>query len=266
MNYFSDYRLNNPGRSDFGVCRRNVPTSDEGLRRRRCFLDRELNGVNAKPSPQSEFTFGQKMNDERIRSSIDKAGYVRNLPENVTPREFLHRIFPLCSSSVLELVWLGTGGCMEQTIGQLATMSKPRHMPETNPTHMMHPSFTDSVHRSQLFLPQLLHLNFVEKINRSGLVQNAFNSNMTLQALYERERKLNLFNQQLTRENDSAKGNSSLKHEDKHIGQREESDAENEDEQVILPSSGLVRPHVKSDTGTKVPLKFSVAALLGELA
>lgn len=234
-------------------------------------MDRELNSVKAKVLSQDNLAFAQKMNDERIRSFIDKAGYVTNLPANVTPREFLHRIFPSCTSSVLELVWLGTGGCMEQTIGQLASMSKPSYVPELNPMHMLHPSFQDTIHRSHLYLPQFLQLNVgvMEKMDRRIRVQNSTDSSTALRAFYDREKELGLVCQRFGRGNHSAKENSPLNDEyNKTIRSdvKEQDEDGNDEPEQSSRVTGMVRLHADSDNKTKVPLKFSVAALLGEMA
>nr|KAG5686242.1 hypothetical protein BaRGS_031722 [Batillaria attramentaria] len=52
-----------------------------------------------------------------------QAGKSRALLGNMTPRDFLQRIFPAHNPNVLELVWQGCGGNLERAIEQLASVS-----------------------------------------------------------------------------------------------------------------------------------------------
>ncbi|KAK6188901.1 hypothetical protein SNE40_004982 [Patella caerulea] len=101
-----------------------VPFVNERMRKRRCFADKELEMVMLERERQAEIV-KTRANGEQISNATNlDANKSRLLLGNMTPREFLQRIFPTHNPNVLELVWQGCGGNLEKAIEQLASSMK----------------------------------------------------------------------------------------------------------------------------------------------
>ncbi|XP_002732510.1 doublesex and mab-3 related transcription factor 3, truncated-like [Saccoglossus kowalevskii] len=101
-----------------------LPTPlSERLRKRRCFADKELD-TTILLDRERQFRFLQSVSGAApslINSQYSGTPMVlRTLPKvNIAPKEFLTRIFPDQSPSVLELVLQGCGGNLEKAIEQV---------------------------------------------------------------------------------------------------------------------------------------------------
>lgn len=105
-----------------------IPFMNERMRKRRCFADKELEMIMYERERQEELakTKSSTIGSQVIPNSglnMD-ATRARQLLGNVTPREFLQRIFSTHNPNVIELVWQGCGGNLEKAIEQLASGTK----------------------------------------------------------------------------------------------------------------------------------------------
>ncbi|XP_041359971.1 doublesex- and mab-3-related transcription factor 2-like [Gigantopelta aegis] len=101
-----------------------VPYLNERMRKRRCFADKELEMVMLEREQQAEMLKRRNSGDPVPNTASMEAAEKYRLLGNLTPRDFLHRIFPTHNPNVLELVWQGCGGNLERAIEQLASGMK----------------------------------------------------------------------------------------------------------------------------------------------
>ncbi|KAL8617986.1 hypothetical protein ACOMHN_058070 [Nucella lapillus] len=114
-----------------------TPYMNERMRKRRCFADKDLEMVMLERERQLEIAKSRAAPITQSQLSGLHAGNgpspllakTRMLPGNLNHREFLQRIFPGHNPNVLELVWQGCGGSLEQAIEQLASGIKPTSAP-----------------------------------------------------------------------------------------------------------------------------------------
>ncbi|KAK7100201.1 hypothetical protein V1264_023190 [Littorina saxatilis] len=124
-----------------------TPYMNERMRKRRCFADKDLEMVMIERERQFEMAKSRipPINHSQLAAFQGMACGVggggggggmpptaaslmnkpRALLGNLSPREFLQRIFPSHNPNVLELVWQGCGGNLERAIEQLASGIKP---------------------------------------------------------------------------------------------------------------------------------------------
>ena len=119
-----------------------TPYMNERMRKRRCFADKDLEMVMIERERQFEMAKSRAAPVSQSPLGGFHAGMAatgacgifppspmmskpRALLGNVSPRDFLQRIFPSHNPNVLELVWQGCGGNLERAIEQLASGIKP---------------------------------------------------------------------------------------------------------------------------------------------
>ena len=103
-----------------------MPYVSERMRKRRAFADKELETVMFERERQVEAE-KVKMMQSAVGHHLSPTGTTaapapidpsknRQLMGQLSPREFLQRIFPAVNPNVLELVWQGCGGDLERAI------------------------------------------------------------------------------------------------------------------------------------------------------
>ena len=117
-----------------------TPYMNERMRKRRCFADKDLEMVMIERERQFEMAKARAAPISQSQLEVFQAGMSggcgvlpessltskpRSLLGNLSPRDFLQRIFPSHNPNVLELVWQGCGGNLERAIEQLASGIKP---------------------------------------------------------------------------------------------------------------------------------------------
>ncbi|XP_069128476.1 doublesex- and mab-3-related transcription factor A2-like [Argopecten irradians] len=99
------------------------PIFNERMRKRRCFADKELELAMFERERQSEI-LQTKVNRHGNGSSLTGlVGTDTSDMASIVPsihREFLQQLFPLHSTSVIELVWQGCQGNLQKAIHQIA--------------------------------------------------------------------------------------------------------------------------------------------------
>ena len=101
------------------------PYVNERMRKRRCFADKDLEA--AMFERERVMNEQMKLLQPRFPAIMGVFGAqptpTGNLPTNLSPKEFLSRLFPAVNPSVLELIFQGCGGNLEKTIEQLAAQT-----------------------------------------------------------------------------------------------------------------------------------------------
>ena len=108
-----------------------MPYVSERMRKRRAFADKELETVMFERERQVEAE-KVKMMQSAVGHHLSPTGTTaaaapidpsknRQLMGQLSPREFLQRIFPAVNPNVLELVWQGCGGDLERAIEQIVS-------------------------------------------------------------------------------------------------------------------------------------------------
>ncbi|CAG5132431.1 unnamed protein product, partial [Candidula unifasciata] len=114
------------------------PMVNERMRKRRCFADKELEMVMLERERQTELKNQQLAFHHAQRQAVIDRSFQqcqtdfdiaksRLLLGNMSPRDFLQRVFPTHNPNLLELVWQGCGGNLERAIEQLASELKASH-------------------------------------------------------------------------------------------------------------------------------------------
>ena len=109
-----------------------MPYISERMRKRRAFADKELETVMFERERQVEAekvkimqtAVGHHISPATAAAAVPAAmdpSKSRQLMGQLSPREFLQRIFPAVNPNVLELVWQGCGGDLERAIEQIVS-------------------------------------------------------------------------------------------------------------------------------------------------
>ncbi|XP_050400861.1 doublesex- and mab-3-related transcription factor 2, partial [Patella vulgata] len=150
-----------------------VPFVNERMRKRRCFADKELEMVMLERERQAEIV-KTRANGEQISNATNlDANKSRLLLGNMTPREFLQRIFPTHNPNVLELVWQGCGGNLEKAIEQLASSMKHEQSSAT-PQQICQPALLSKYMSSFPFTVPVLGLKGPQNILGNPTSFNGF--------------------------------------------------------------------------------------------